>query len=115
MIAIPAAIKIFVAVEPIDMRKQFNGLWSLAVERLQEDPKSGAMFVFINKDRDRLKILYWDGTGAWVLAKRLEQGRFSWPRSASAQGKLSLTPEALSMLVGGIELKDGLRKAWHER
>jgi transposase len=115
MLAIPAAIKIFVAVEPIDMRKQFNGLWSLAVERLQEDPKSGAMFVFINKDRDRLKILYWDGTGAWVLAKRLEQGRFSWPRSASAQSKLSLTPEALSMLVGGIELKDGLRKAWYER
>lgn len=115
MIAIPAAVKIFVAVEPIDMRKQFNGLWGLASEKLHEDPKSGAMFVFINKTRDRLKILYWDGTGAWVLAKRLEQGRFSWPQSASAQAKLSLTPEALSMLVSGIELKDGLRKAWYER
>jgi transposase len=115
MLALPAAIKIYVGVEPIDMRKQFNGLWALASEKLQEDPKKGAMFVFINKDRDRLKILYWDGTGAWVLAKRLEKGRFSWPRSASGKSKLSLTPEALSMLLGGIDLKDGQTKAWYER
>ncbi len=115
MLAIPAAVKIYVGVEPLDMRKQFNGLWAAASEKLKEDPRSGAMFVFVNKDRDRLKILYWDGTGAWVMAKRLEKGRFSWPRSASGQSKLSLTPEALSMLVSGIELKDGLRKAWYER
>lgn len=68
MLAFPAGFKIYLAVEPVDMRKQFNGLWALAGEKLQEDPRSGAVFVFCNKDRDRVKLLYWDGTGVWVMA-----------------------------------------------
>jgi transposase len=115
MLAFPAAIKIYVAVQPVDMRKQFNGLWSAVQEQLHEDPKNGAVFAFINKERTRLKLLYWDGTGVWVLAKRLEQGRFSWPRSADDRTKLSLAPEALALLVGGVELKHGSLKAWYER
>jgi transposase len=115
MLAFPAAIKIFVAVEPLDMRKQFNGLWAAAQEKLHEDPRSGAVFAFINKDRTRLKLLYWDGTGVWVLAKRLEKGRFSWPAPSTAQTKLSLAPEALALLIGGVELKHGSLKAWYER
>jgi transposase len=67
MLAIPHSVRIHLAVEPVDMRKSFNGLWSAVGERLQEDPKSGALFVFINKSRTRLKLLYWDGTGVWVL------------------------------------------------
>jgi transposase len=115
MLPFPSAIKIFVATEPVDMRKQFNGLWAAAQEKLHEDPKSGAVFAFINKERTRLKLLYWDGTGVWVLAKRLEQGRFSWPDPSSARAKISLTPEALALLVGGVELKHGSLKAWYER
>ena len=115
MLAFPAAIKIYVAVQPVDMRKQFNGLWSAAQEILQEDPKSGAVFAFINQSRTRLKLLYWDGTGVWVLAKRLEQGRFSWPAPSENKTKLSLAPEALALLVGGIELKRGSLKPWYER
>jgi len=115
MLAFPAAIKIYVAVQPVDMRKQFNGLWSAAQEQLQEDPKSGAVFAFINKERTRLKLLYWDGTGVWVLAKRLEQGRFSWPAASDDRAKLALAPEALALLVGGVELKRGSLKAWYER
>ena len=115
MLAFPAAIKIYVAVQPVDMRKSFNGLWSAVSEQLGENPKSGAVFAFINRDRTRLKLLYWDGTGVWVLAKRLEEGRFSWPAATDDRTKLSLAPEALALLVGGVELKRGSLKAWYER
>jgi transposase len=115
MLAFPGGIRIYVAVQPVDMRKQYDGLWAAAQQQLHEDPKSGAVFCFINKERTRLKLLYWDGTGVWVLAKRLEQGRFSWPAPAQAKRKLALAPEALALLVGGVELKDGCRKAWYER
>ena len=115
MLAFPAAIRIFLAVRPVDMRKSFNGLWAAVQEHLGEDPRSGAVFCFTNTDRTRLKLLYWDGTGVWVLAKRLEQGRFSWPAPSQAGAKLSLAPEALALLVGGIELKHGSLKAWYER
>jgi transposase len=113
MLAFPAGIRIYLALQPVDMRKQFNGLWAAAQEELGEDPRSGAVFAFINKERTRLKLLYWDGTGVWVLAKRLEEGRFSWP--AAAGKKLSLAPEALALLLGGIDLKRGTLKAWYER
>ena len=106
--------RIYLAVEPVDMRKQFNGLWALASEKLREDPFKGSLFVFTNKDRDRLKILYWDGSGGWGLAKRLEKGRFSWPQAKGAE-KLHLEPAALTMLLAGIDLKDGCKKAWYER
>ena len=115
MLAFPAAIKIYVAVQPVDMRKQFNGLWCAAQEQLQEDPKNGAVFVFINKERTRLKLLYWDGTGIWILAKRLEQWRFSWPAPGEDRTKLALAPEALALLVGGVELKHGSLKPWYHR
>jgi transposase len=114
MLTFPSALRIYLAVEPVDMRKQFNGLWSLAQDKLNEDPRSGALFVFTNKDRDRLKMLYFDGTGPWVFAKRLEKGRFTWP-AGSDRTKLSLAPEALTMLLAGIDLKDGCKKAWYER
>ena len=115
MLAFPAAIKIYVAIEPVDMRKQYDGLWAAAQEQLGEDPKSGALFAFINKERTRLKLLYWDGTGVWVLAKRLEEGRFSWPAPSMAKRKLALAPEALALLIGGVELKHGSLKPWYER
>src|SRR3954451_15172255 len=115
MLDFPAAIRIYVAVQPVDMRKSFNGLWSAVSERLHEDPKSGAMFAFINKERTRLKLLYSDGTGVWVLAKRLEQGRFSWAAVTDERAKIALAPEALAMLVSGVDLKQGTLKPWYER
>jgi transposase len=114
MLTLPSALRIYLAVEPVDMRKQFNGLWSAAQDKLSEDPRSGALFVFVNKDRDGIKMLYFDGTGPWVFAKRLEKGRFTWP-AGSDRTKLSLAPEALTMLLAGIDLKDGCKKAWYER
>ena len=73
------------------------------------------LFRSTNRGRTRLKLLYWDGTGVWVLAKRLEEGRFSWPESSEAKRKLALAPEALALLIGGVDLKRGSFKPWHER
>jgi transposase len=114
MLAFPAGLRVYLAVEPVDMRKHFNGLWAYAVEKLREDPRSGAVFVFTNKDKNRVKLLYWDGTGVWVMAKRLERGRYSWP-IGSDKTRLTLAPEALTMLLAGIDLKEGCQKAWYER
>jgi transposase len=114
MLNIAASQRIYLAVEPVDMRKQFNGLWSLAEQKLQENPRGGSVFVFVNKDRDRLKMLYFDGTWTWVFAKRLEKGRFTWP-VGSDRTKLSLAPEALTMLQAAIDLQDSCKKAWYER
>jgi len=114
MLAFSPTQRIYLAIEPVDMRKHFDGLWALASEKLQEDPFSGSLFVFTNKTHDRLKILFWDGSGVWVLAKRLEKGRFSWPLP-NGSSKLHLEPTALTMLLSGIDLKDGCKKAWYER
>lgn len=113
MLAFPHSVRIFVAVAPVDMRKQYDGLWAAAQQQLGEDPKQGAVFCFTNRERTRLKLLYWDGTGVWVWAKRLEAGRFSWPEPSEAKRKLA--PEALALLVGGVELKRGLLQPWDER
>lgn len=116
MLSFSGGLKIFVALEPCDMRKSFNGLHTAVHEKLSADPLSGALFLFSNKKRNLMKILYWDGTGLWVLAKRLEKGTFSWPASASgAKNKIALTPQALAMLTDGIELKDGMTRAWYEK
>lgn len=116
MLSFSGSLKIYVALEPCDMRKSFNGLHAVAQDILKVDPRSGALFVFTNKRRNRLKILYFDGTGLWVLAKRLEKGTFSWPQpGTSGQKKLSLTPEAFGMLTDGIDLRDGCRRGWYER
>lgn len=114
MLTFSAGQRIYLAIEPVDMRKQYDGLWALAAQKLREDPFSGALFVFTNKDRDRVKILCWDGTGVWVSAKRLEKGRFSWPALNGAT-KVNLEPAALTMLLAGIDLKQAGKKAWYER
>ncbi|NBW84920.1 MAG: transposase [Proteobacteria bacterium] len=114
MISFFSGLKVFLCADPIDMRKSFNGLYEHAVNHLSENPNSGALFVFSNKSRSRLKILYFDGTGLWVMAKRLEQGRFSWPKGSSSDKKVKLSPDALQLLLSGIELRNGSRKAWYE-
>lgn len=115
-IGLPSALRIYLALEPVDMRKQYDGLWTLAAQHLGLDPMGGALFVFTNKNRDRIKLLHWDGSGVWVLAKRLERGRFTWPASATGDTrKLVLEPSALTLLLDGIDLKAGAKKAWYER
>lgn len=70
MLNFTGSLKVFVALEPCDLRKGFNGLVALVSERLKEDPLQGALFVFSNRSHTRLKMVYWDGTGIWILIKR---------------------------------------------
>ena len=79
MLSFSGSLKVFLAVKPCDLRKSFNGLHALVSGSLGEDPHQGALFVFCNRRRTRWKVLYWDGTGLWVLIKRLEKGTFWWP------------------------------------
>jgi transposase len=111
------ALKIFVALDPCDMRKSFNGLYEAATSHLVDSRLNrDVLFVFTNKRRNRIKMIYFDGTGLWVLAKRLESGRFSWPKpSESSQKKILLTPEALQLLLDGVDLRGAGFKPWYER
>ena len=115
MLSFSGSLKVLVALEPCDMRKGFNGLFTAVNERLKEDAKSGALFVFCNRRHTRIKILYWDGTGLWVLTKRLEKGTFSWPTMIEPGSKLSLRAEALAMLTDGVDLRGGKLRPWYER
>ena len=116
MLSFAGSLKVFVAVDPCDLRKSFDGLHALVTERLQESPQTGALFVFTNRRHNRLKILFWDRTGLWVCTKRLEQGTFSWPAPATAgAAKLALTPEALTLLTDGVDLRDAKLRAWYQR
>jgi transposase len=116
MLSFSGSLKVFVAVEACDMRKGFNGLHAVVTERLGEEPRTGALFVFCNRRRNRIKILCWDGTGLWVLTKRLERGTFSWPRNIEpGTVKLKLTPQALAMLTDGVDLRGAKLRPWYER
>lgn len=116
MLSFTGSLKVFVALEPCDMRKGFEGLLALVGQRLGEDVRQGALFVFSNRRHTRLKILYFDGSGLWLLSKRLEKGTFSWPRSTeSGAVKLRLAPEAFAMLTDGVDLRGARLRAWYER
>ena len=109
------ATRIYVAIGATDMRKSFEGLYGLVRDRLQCDPRSGHLFLFCNAQRNRLKILIFDGSGLWVAAKRLEKGRFAWPQAGDAQGRVVLSHEELSLLLGGIDLAQTRRRRWYRQ
>jgi len=115
MLSFTGGLKVFVALESCDMRKGFEGLAALVETTLQEDLRGGALFVFGNRRRTRLKILYWDGTGVWLMSKRLEEGTFSWPQTTDGNTKMRLRPEALAMLTDGVELRGAKLRPWYER
>jgi transposase len=107
------ATRIYLAAGATDMRKGFEGLYGLARDRLSCDPLSGHVFLFTNARRNRLKLLFWDGSGLWVCAKRLEKGRFRWPEVEGSQVKVVLSHEELALLVGGIDLTATRRRRWY--
>lgn len=113
MLGLGAATRIFVATGATDMRLSFNGLYALVVGQLKEDPQSGHLFLFANRRRDRMKILFFDNFSLWVCARRMEQGRLHWP--SSGDGRVQLTREEFALLIGGIDLGATTKRKWYRR
>jgi len=111
MLNFSTATRVFVALDPVDLRRSFNGLFACVQQQLRLDPLSGHLFVFTNRARNRLKVLVWDGSGLWVCAKRLERGRFSWPHGTGPVA--SLHGEELVALVSGLEVR--AKQNWFRR
>ena len=108
MVMLPPAVRIFVAAGPADLRRSFDGLAAMARDVLREDPLSGHLFVFSNRRRDRVKILFWDRSGFVLWYKRLEKGVFRFPSAAA--GSMEVEAAELMLLLEGIDLAGSRRR-----
>ncbi|HUG89360.1 MAG TPA: IS66 family insertion sequence element accessory protein TnpB [Planctomycetaceae bacterium] len=113
MLSLPAQVRVFLCTRAVDMRKSFDGLSGLVEEVFGGDVLSGDLFVFVNRRRDRLKILAWDRDGLMIWYKRLEAGTFQVPRHESAG--VELEAAELSMLLSGIDLTAARRRKRYRR
>jgi transposase len=103
MLSVPAKVRVFLCTRATDMRKSFDGLHGLVVDVLQQDPLSGDLFVFLNRRRDRVKLLIWEEDGMLIVYKRLERGTFALPEGDG--DSITLSSAQLVLLLGGIDLK----------
>lgn len=101
MIGPTGAVRVMVATRPVDFRKGIDGLTSLVREAMSADPFDGAIYVFRAKRTDRIKLVFWDGTGVCLFAKRLEDGEFHWPKIAD--GVMRLSAAQFSALLEGLD------------
>src|SRR5579871_6078976 len=123
MFGIGPATRIYLAAGATDMRKGFEGLYGLVRDRLQLEPLSGHIFIFSNAPRNRLKLLFWDGSGLWVCGKRLEKGRFRWTeqsgtqpgRTGAAGGRHRFGGQPTPGVVSKSSLRTGREAAHRER
>jgi len=111
MLALTPALRIFVAVSPVDLRRGFEGLSAHVEAVLQQRVVEGGLFVFTNRRRNRLRLLWFDGTGLWCATKRLEGGTLHWPAGEGVS--VSVRAEQLSALISGLEVTE--RAGWYRR
>ena len=113
MIALPPQIRVFLYRQSTDMRKSFNGLVAIIESELKQDPLSGSLFVFVNRRRDRIKILYWGQTGFCIWYQQLQKGTYQLPvhESLDEQDTLEVTRSQLSLILDGIDLTSARQRA----
>ena len=106
MLSVSSQTRVFLARGPCDMRKSFNGLVGLTESVLEQDPLSGHLFVFINRRRDRIKLLYWGGTGFCIWYQHLEEGGYQLPDATTADERegIEITATQLSLILDGVDL-----------
>ena len=117
MLTLPPSVRIYVAAEPVDIRKAMNGLSAAVREVLRQNPMSGHLFAFRNRRGDRIKILFWDRSGYCLFYKRLERGTFRLPVEVDAEAKhVEMEAAELSLMLEGIDLRGAKRRPrWDPR
>jgi transposase len=110
MLSLPASVRVYLSTQPADMRKSFDGLCVLVQQVFQRDPLDGHLFLFLNRRRDRLKILYWDRDGLALWYKRLEAGTFQWPAQVGTTNSLELDATQLALLLSGVDVHSAQRR-----
>lgn len=112
MLTFGPSVKVYLARGTTDMRRSFDGLAGEVRTLLAQDPTSGHVFVFCGRRKHLIKVLYWDGTGFLLLAKRLARGTFAWPEPDDDRRAVELRPDELSALLGGIDLRKTTWRPW---
>lgn len=115
MIHLPASVRVYLCLDPCDMRRSFDSLHALVRDRLELDPFAGHLYLFFSRRKDRVKILYWDRDGFALWAKRLEQGTFSIPAAGAEARHVEMTSEELAALLSGIDLSAAVRRKRYRR
>ena len=115
MLSLPPSVRLFVARGVTDMRKSFDTLAALVIDVIEQDPQSGHLFLFVNRRRDRLKVLWWDRSGYCLLAKRLEHGQFRvFDRADGSAGSFEVSASELALILEGIDLRGAKRRLSHD-
>jgi len=115
MLSLPPQLRVYLCTRPTDMRKSFDGLLALAQEHLARDVLEGGLFVFINRRRDRVKLLWWDRDGLAIFYKRLEAGTFQLPSGDARTTGLELDATELALLLAGVDLASVKRRMRYRR
>ncbi len=116
MISLPSSVRVFLHAPPTDLRKGFDALCGLVTTAFSQDPTSGHLFLFVNRRRDRMKILYWDRDGLAIWYKRLENpGTFQIPTTATEAAAIEMTPTQLALILSGIDLKSARQRKRYQR
>ena len=111
MLTLPAAVRIYVAAEAVDLRRGFDGLAAATRSLIREDPLNGHLFVFLNRRKNRIKLLVWDRTGYLLLYKRLERGTFHLPTEpAAGQRHVEVDAGELGLMLEGVDLRGAARR-----
>ncbi len=115
MLTLPSTVRIYMALDPVDMRKGFDSLAAIAEHQLHLDPVAGDLVIFVNKRGHLMKLLFHDRSGWAILYKRLEQGTFQRPAVASDTGRVEVDAGELAMILEGIDLRSAARRKRHGR
>jgi len=115
MIHLPASVRVYLCTSACDMRRSFDGLHAVVTNTMQLDAFAGHLFVFANRRRDRVKILYWDRDGFAVWAKRLEEGTYAMPLNDGGEPRREITAQELGAILSGIDLSQARRRKRYQR